>query len=562
MDTISRRNGEERESGDRRVPGLTRRSFLGVGAGALAGATLAPLVAACASEPTTGSAGATAALPSYVPAKIPKPDEPGNAQGVSNGYWHYPSQLIQSVHGTPGRGGTVTAFLITYTPPPTPLNQNTFWQDLNRRLGVNFQPSIAASSDYPDKLSALMASNQYPDYMLLTGAVPNEFAFLEAKCQDLTEFLSGDAVRAYPNLANIPTHAWRNCMFEGRIFGLPQDRGVMANGIFIHQNLFDQVGTSQPRDLADFTRLMKDLTRPKQNQWALGAPAGTIYDSQLFYEVFGAPNVWSVDHQGRFTADIETEAAKEAVAYMRQLKQAGVFYPDANITNTVQCKDLFASGSFAAYLDGFSYYLGAWTTQATVDPKLNVGVLAPFGRNGGKGRYFLGAGSFGVTAMKKAPKGRIQELLRIANYMAAPFGTTEWMFMVNGVKDVDYTLVDGTPVQTARGKQEMLLPFGYIVGGPVTYVSPQYPDYVKAVHAAQEEMVPLGVPNPAVGLYSNTYAEKGSTLLTLVDDRISAIVDGRSPMSDWGDFVRTWRTQGGDQMRREYEQEYEKSKKK
>jgi hypothetical protein len=31
--------------------------------------------------------------------------------------------------------------------------------------------------------------------------------------------------------------------------------------------------------------------------------------------------------------------------------------------------------------------------------------------------------------------------LRIANFLAAPFGTTEWLLNYFGVKDVDYTLM-------------------------------------------------------------------------------------------------------------------------
>jgi putative aldouronate transport system substrate-binding protein len=88
---------------------------------------------------------------------------------------------------------------------------------------------------------------------------------------------------------------------------------------------------------------------------------------------------------------------------------------------------------------------------------------------------------------------------------------------------------------------------------------PTYPDYARVVHEQEQQLVPLGIPNPRASLYSETYTSKGPTLTTMINDRLSAIIAGRSAMSDYDALVTDWKTQGGDQIRKEYEQAYSKS---
>jgi putative aldouronate transport system substrate-binding protein len=542
---------------------ISRRALLRRGAGlGLAGAALPGLLAACASALPGASEGTAGRLPGYLAAKVPKPDVAGNDQGLAAGYWHYPSQLVRSVPEVPGNGGEVTALVITYSPPPTPLPQNRYWQELNRRLGVNLQPEIVDEGDWQAKLPTVMAGNSLPDFILMSGSVPDELAFLEDKCEDLTPYLAGDAVHRYPNLANIPTYSWIPTSLGGRLYGLPQDRGRMGDGLFIQQNLADQVGISQPRTTDELTRLLVGMTQPKQGRWGMGAAVDTIYNLDFFQQIFGAPNNWSVDGEGRFTSAVETEGTKEALAYMRQLFQKGIFHPDANNMTTDQAKNAFYGGQIASYLDGFSAFQTTWHAVAAVDPSFQTRVITPFADSGGRGRYYLGSGTFGVTALKKAPKSRIEELLRVADYLAAPFGTEEYYFINNGIEGVDYTLdAHGNPVITQLGQAEMTLPIGYgghdyITGPPWVYVDTQYPDFIRTVHQEIELQLPLGVADPSVGLYSATSAEQGATLAQLQVDQLSPIVAGRAPMSSYESFIQQWRSQGGDQMRKEYQEAY------
>src|SRR5205823_12827067 len=72
-------------------------------------------------------------------------------------------------------------------------------------------------------------------------------SFLQAACADLTPYLSGDAVKEYPNLANFPTTAWPPTIFDNKIYTVPLVPGGASAGpggglLMAQWKLFDEVG--------------------------------------------------------------------------------------------------------------------------------------------------------------------------------------------------------------------------------------------------------------------------------------------------------------------------------
>ena len=70
----------------------------------------------------------------------------------------------------------------------------------------------------------------------------------------------------------------------------------------------------------------------------------------------------------------------------------------------------------------------------------------------------------------------------------------------------------------------------------------------------------LAITDPTVGLYSPTYATKGASLTMAMTDGVNGILFGRADVSSLDNLVKTWRTNGGDQIRSEYEDAFARSK--
>jgi putative aldouronate transport system substrate-binding protein len=533
----------------------SRRTFLklasiaGLAASACQTLHIAPAAPAAPSAP--GASGLT--LPAYVPVQGPSPDLPGTAAGARPAYFKFPTNLVTSVPQPPGKGGDVnTLFYVVTGTPPTPLEQNAAWQAVNKHVNANLKVVFVSYADYPARLATILAGNDLPDMFcisVLGSLIQGMPDFMERSCADLTPFLAGDAIKAYPNLANLPSSAWPTAVFNKKILCIPQVDTNTGPDLLGNGKQLAQVGAKFDsfRSVDDFTRIAKQLTDPG-NHWAIGSNILT-----WVMQVFRTPNDWR-ESGGKLIKDIETEEYKQAVAYLRSLWDAGVIWPDTPAATVNTLAQGFYAGRYTFWPNLFLSYTGAWDGTSAQDPNFDMRALIPFGHDGGQGVQFLGNGSIGLTVLKKASDDRIKELLGILNYLAAPFGSEESLLVSYGIKDTDYTLNEkGNPILTPKGQTD-IVPWAGLVRRPPVLFDANSDEAAKRGYADETAALAIGIKSPTVGLYSNTYAQKGSSLNRTFTDGINQILYGRDPISSLDDLVQSWRTSGGDQIRAEYEQ--------
>lgn len=553
---------------------VNRREFLGVtagGAAALALAACTPTAPAGSAKPGAASGGAPAGsgggkkpnYPTYIAAPIPKPDHDPSAKGYEAGYVNFPKELTKTVKETPAKGGTVTGMVLGgVNALPTPVDKNTAWQQLNKALGTDLQINVVPQPDYAAKWGTVTAGNDLPDlmYVSIVPALPNVPAFLRAKCTNMTPFIGGDAVKEYPNLANIPQSCWRVAMLDGDVWGVPIARPVTGTPMYVQTTLLQKLGMAVdklPTNADDFKAFCKALTNPQQGLWAFGntndSTAGP-YSMNFFQGIFRAPNQWKLEN-GKLTKDIETEEYKAALAYLRDLVAAGYQAPDLK-SNAELNNELFG-GRIAMRANSWNGYQSLYTDQAaSLGQKYRI--IPPFGHDGKPGVNILGPGNFGWVIMKKVPDDRAKELLRVVNHLAAPFGSEEYMVNKFGVKDQDYRMNEkGSPVITDQGKANLpgtpTTTWAYLGNPPPVLFSTVVSEYANFAHEDEVKLIDAGVGDPTLGYFSQTDADKGVTLSRLIFDRVSGIAAGRAPVSDLDALVKDWKAQGGDQMREEYQ---------
>lgn len=536
-----------------RTTHLSRRRFLALSGGTAALAAGSGLLSACstgsASGPSAGGAGSVT-FPDYVPAAAVRPDLPATAQGVMAGYYAYPAHPVAAISGKPGQGaGTVRVLTDIFTPVPPGAGSNSYWQELNRRLGATLDLAMTPDADYLAKLSTVISGGDLPDMMMISSRLSHRADVLTRLCADLSDHLSGSAAKDYPFLANIPKDAWLSTAYGGGIYALPIPRAIVGTIFFARTDLIRQRGlNATPASYAEFAELAKGMTDAKAHHWAFGAAKGTITFIGI---MLGVPNVWQ-EKGGRFVSEYETPQRKEALARTAELARAGTFHPDA-FGGKLQVRDLFGNGTLGFDADGYA----AWDLLASTYGVEVGNLVAPRYDGGGTAAHRAGATAFAITAFKKADKDRIQQLLRICNWLAAPLGTSEYMFRKFGVEGTHYTVKDGVPTLTDKGKVEVALPLDY-VAAPPNVLGPGDRTRVDAQRAYQEKVVPTIVRNPSDGLYSATAVDKAGQMSQIIDAAELDIVSGRKPVSSWDDAVKSWRQAGGDAARAEYEKAFAK----
>jgi putative aldouronate transport system substrate-binding protein len=563
---------------------MNRRQFLHTAAAlALTGAAVELLSACSAPAPVAQQAatsapatvalqprGASGKLPTYLPVQGPAPELPGSPDGlVSPGWISYPrNSLFQSVKDPPGSGSDVTLTLQSQNPPWPPFDENAQLQAITRALNVKLNVIRIPFGEFDAKWATIQASDDLPDLMctITRPSTPIVPAFLEAKCTDLTPYLAGDAIRDYPNLAAIPTRSWKSTLINGKIYGVPIPLRPYFWWFWVHKETLEQNGLDFPKSAADFKAIALKVNKPQENVWAIGSEGGSQYAfstvNGLWNGVFKAPNYWAVDGSGKFSYLFETPEYRQGMVYAADLYKAGLYHPNSLSYNTLSARTDLMARKMIFRLDGLqsSPYWGGYNAVA-MDPPSHIVLVPPFSADGqSKPVYYFGRPNFGMTLVKKAGDARVKEMLRILNFIAAPFGSIEHNLLFYGVEGKDYTYDDQhNPVLTDQGHAE-IGNFGsawYALTAPQpSWYSPADPKASEIYQGYEKLLAPMGVEDASIGSFSQTFASKGSILLDGIGGAAQDIIAGRRSLDEWDQVVKEWQNNGGTTIKSELAASY------
>lgn len=532
--------------------GVNRRSFLGILSGAVFLAAAPAALTACgtgASAPqatTSGGLAETVAklVPSYIPVDLVKPDIP-SVNGSTPGFTSIPKSLVKSVASTPGSGGTYTAMAPAWWAVPPALPDNTYYKAVNEKLGATINFQVNDGNAYADKVQTVLASpKDVPDWMVIPAwNMPPRFGQAATSIfTDLSPFLAGDKVKKYPNLANIPTAAWKMGCFEGGLYGLPYPGALISDAIFYRADFFEELGVEPPTSADEYRSVAKELTDASKNRWG---SEDVWTGAQIMHGV--VPKWKKVD--GKLQNKFETDEYRAALEWTAKLFADGSVHPDAVAGNSQQAKQRFESGATLMTSDGMGGWHEALARVLPSNPKFNMQPMDYFAPDGGKPTLFRAQPAAIFSFIKKTDPAKVEEMLALANFIAAPFGTEENVLINSGVEGVHYTRdPQGIPQATAKGTQEVTSTYGFLVNAPIVNSMVQYPGLVQSQSEWEARQAPNVQEDIFFGMQIQEPAKFGS-LGKPFEDLAKDIIRGRKGMSDLDSAIATWKSKGGDELR-------------
>ncbi|MBF8185414.1 extracellular solute-binding protein [Nonomuraea sp. K274] len=531
----------------------TRRGFLG-----LVGASV--LVAGCAEKRTVSKGTAVAAdkLKSLVPTRVPfeipglSPDLPGS-EFVQPGFLTRPATMVQAITTKPLTSGKeVTAMTPLWGTVPPGLGDNSYYDTVNKRLGGAVRFNISDGNTYGQKLSTLLASGdvpemlQVPEWELIklarfTQAANTLFA-------DLSPYLAGDKAKEFPMLANYDTAAWQYGVFGGVLHGIPWQNDPFPFATFVRQDILAELGLEHPKSAEDLVALGKAITDAKKQRWAFGGGM-----DQELQRAFGAPREWRKKSDGTLEYKYETPEWIASIEFLTKLFDAGYIHPDVVANKDADNKGIFGSGQMVIYRDG----LGSWHENLgrfqPDNPDFDQQIVAPYpAKPGGTPIMWRNDPASMFCFIKKGlGDARTRELLALANWCSAPFGTQEYELVNNGVEGEHYDVEDGKVKQTALGRKEVAPTYLFLAGRPNANAMSQYEGLVQGLWDWSTTASKLLENDPFVGIRVERPA-KMAGLVTPTEDKMQEIFRGKRPVSEWPSIVKDWQEQGGNEAREFY----------
>ncbi|WP_405649061.1 extracellular solute-binding protein [Streptomyces sp. NBC_00019] len=543
--------------------GPSRRSFLAstaVATAAVAGGV--PLLSACGGsdsgsrDGTTSGKDAKKILPAYVASNVVTPDIPaknGSAIGFTSKLDL--ATLKTSVTKKLGKGGKVTIMSPFWGSPPK--SGNAYYKAMNALIGVDVAWQNQDGNTYDQKLGAILASSDIPDVVVvpgwnMSGKIPTAII---SKFADLGPYLSGDAVKDYPNLAAIPTASWQRSIFGGKLRGLPMPAPWAPSIVPLYrQDIFDKEGYEIPKSCDEFMALAKEITNAKAKRWACLDMKWTAFQAFGVFSGSEKPLGWNMV-DGKLVYRVETEQYLEALEWSRKLFEAGVVHPDSKMgKNAPDPGPKFAAGEFLIYPNNISQWWGRTAEQATQNPDFKIWGMDVWGHDGGNPTMWAEqpAGIFAFVN-KKASESVIRDVLAVANVTAAPYGTKEYMMTNYGVEGTHYTVKDGVPAKTDQGNLEVMNAYVMVASPAATLAHPDFPEVAKGQVEWEQRMGAFTKKSTFWGMQitePNRYTNLSNDFEQLEDD----IVRGRKKISDMQQAVSDWKSKGGDKLRDWYKQ--------
>lgn len=539
--------------------GPSRRSFLAstaVATAAVAGGV--PLLSACGGsdggsrDGTTSGKDAKKILPAYVASNVVTPDIPsknGSAVGFTGKLDL--AGLKTSVPKKLGKGGKVTVMSPFWGSPPK--EDNAYYKAMNDLIGVDVVWQNQDGNTYDQKLGAVLASSEVPDVVVvpgwnMTGKIPSAVI---GKFADLGPYLSGDAVKEYPNLAAIPTDAWQRSIFGGKLRGLPMPSSYVTGIVPLYRrDIFEKEGYEVPRSCDEFMALAKDATDAKAKRWACLDMKWTAFNAFGVLSGNEKSLGWN-EVDGKLVYRIETDEYLEALEWTRKLFAAGVVHPDAKLgkSNAADPGPKFAAGEFLIYNQDSSQWWSRTAEQATQNPEFEIWGMDIFGHDGGAPTLWAQnpAGIFAFVN-KKASEAVIRDVLAVANVTAAPYGTKEYMATNYGVEGTHYTVKDGVPTKTDQGNIDVMNAYVMVASPAATIAHPDFPEVAKGQVEWQQRM---GAVTKKPSFYGMQITEpaRWTNLSNDFEQLEDDVVRGRKKISDVQQAVSDWKSKGGDKLR-------------
>jgi putative aldouronate transport system substrate-binding protein len=448
---------------------------------------------------------------------------------------------------------------ITPDIPPADSPSMKFIEDITQ---TDLELTWVPGSNYNEKLNATIAS----------GDMPKVVVSLRLKTPSIVNAIRSDVfweigpyLKDYPRLNEMNPVLKNNVLMDGKMYAIPRHLDLAFNAVTYRSDWTEKVGMQPPKSLDDLYQLAKAFTekdpdRNGKNDTYGVLETGTLGGMSSVVVFAGGANGWE-ETNGKFTPVHETAEYMTALNWYKRLYSEKLMNQDFPALTGVTGKELYTAGKGGIYMGTASQVselvLGMQKTNPEADMHI-AEIVSPKGE-----RHYPTLGFSGVYLIPKSSVKTEAELKRILQYFERLADPKIQTFMQFGLEGIHYKLENGKPTKTdealyqkevnvlRRLKPHTMSEMAEGNDAPTM-------QRVFGFYKAKEDKV---VGDPSMPFISDTYTERGQELDKIINNARVQYVMGVMDESGWHKAVEEWRKKGGDQVVKDYEEQFAKSKK-
>lgn len=430
---------------------------------------------------------------------------------------------------------------------------------------VDFKISAYSGSVLHEMMPTLIASGDLPMVVNVGGSQLGKSYMVDAmrggEFWDVTDYLS-----ELDNFKDISPAALSNYAIEGRVYGLPLERGISRDAVVYRYDWLQKLGLDDPKTVDDLVNMMKLFTTGDPDGNGIDDTYGSITNPSGGISIFlGAPNGWRYEDGKMIKAEL-TEEYAQALDICRELYAMGAIHPEFAIRERADYEGDFIEGRGGVYFD-VSTTLNVFTPRM-VQKEAVLHATNLFANEDGSIHTSAGRGNNGAVLLSTKAIPDKETLDRVVNIFDRLADEEMCNLLALGVEGTNYNIVDGIAVpiedETATSYLNDKINSPYTV--PLAVRWPHLRTMpVQLAYGAQrnleiiEENTPYAVPNDALGLISELQNDIGSELDTILGDAKTLYIMGEIDKAEYNNRLEQWRKQGGDDIAAEYAALYEKN---
>ncbi len=484
------------------------------------------------------------------------------------------------------------------------------------KLGIEnleFELKWSANSNYGEKVTAAMGSDNWPHIMLVTertstiiqNSRANSFWDLTDELKAETTDENGNVVYKYPNLAETDDIVNHNISIDGRIYGVYRAREVGRAGVTIRKdwvdNLYEKGALSFDSShlgemtMAEFEELLyafkngdPDNNGQDDTYGMIVAGADYLNGPLLNLVVWnGAPNGWGYNSA---TERIEPahmfEAYEETLTMMRKWKADGVINKDMDTFNSNDWNRPFLQGEAGVIIDVADRARRVAQNMMDLNPNAEVDVFGYVSKSADEEpRTYPTSGYSGYFVLPTKSVKTEEErdfLLKVLDICNDEYAMNLMNYGLQGdsfteTKEGDSTVVTVEPygkhyaiVDNADGTQSakkttddaLLAEYAdlnqFLTSIKESSLTTYYSTPIAAkVNDVYEENKLYKVPSVAEAYVSDTYSRHSTQLDPIISAANTKYISGAITLDAWKAERDRWYEQGGEKVIKEMNEFYD-----